>query len=222
MKYGTTAGLLKPLDEMTLPDPRIEHEPYRPRGDASLGAADIRERLEKNATLHKGVPQDIATQFEVARNLMLYSYFVFEFQTQAEFQAYAALEFALRERFDRPTIQKKRGNEILNIPVMLKGLLQRAVDENLLQPEKFPSFAWTNQLRKFHAERMGHKVEPISAKEWLELIQKHIKGQRDHLAHGNPHLWLPSSFDQIERCADIINALFPTCEVETKLEKAQP
>jgi hypothetical protein len=208
MKYGETAGVLKPLDEITLPDPRIEHEPYRPRADVSLSAADIHERLQKNSTLHQGVPERVQTQFEVARNLMLYSYFVFEFQTQAELQAYAALEFALREKFGHPKKKVGKGKNVKVVPLMLKGLLQKAVDETLLQPERFPSFEWTNQKRKLHAEREGYEFEPMSAKEWLELVQKHIKGQRDHLAHGNPQLWFPFSFDQIERCADIINALY--------------
>jgi hypothetical protein len=31
---------------------------------------------------------------------------------------------------------------------------------------------------------------------------------RNHIAHGHPHLNLPNSFNQVELCADIINALF--------------
>lgn len=209
MTYGTTTEVLKPLVELTLPDRRIALEPCRPQSDQPLSAADIHERLETYARLHDGVPKRVKSQFEIARNLMLYAYFVFEFQTQAELQAYAALEFALRIKFSHPRKEVKRGKKIEYRPVMLKGLLQMAVDEKLLRPERFPSFEWTNQKRKWHAERMGYEYEPMSASEWLEFIQQHIKGQRDHLAHGNPHLNPPSSFEQIERCADIINALFP-------------
>lgn len=206
MNYGVTASVLKPLEELTLPDPRIKHEWHRPH-PSPLSAADIRERLEETATLHSGVPERVRTQFEVARNLMLYTYFVFEFQTQAELQAYATLEFALRERFGRPTHPNKQGKKAK--PLMLKDLLQKAIDEKLIQPERFPSFERTNLLRKGAAEQRGYPFEPMSAAEWLELVQKFILGQRNHLAHGNPHLDLPFSFNQIQRCADIINALFP-------------
>ena len=71
MKYGRTAGVLKPLDELVLPDPRIEVEWYRPDPKQALSAGDIHERLEKYARLHSGVPERIKTQFDIARNLML-------------------------------------------------------------------------------------------------------------------------------------------------------
>jgi hypothetical protein len=209
MKYGTTAGVLKALSEITLPDPRIEVEPYRPQGERSLNPADIHERLESFGRLHDKVPERVRTQFEIARNLMLYTYFVFEFQTQAELQAYAALELALRERLGRPTRKVKRGKEIKIVPLMLKELLQKVIAEKLIQSEKLPSFERTNELRKHFAKQREYEFEPMSAKEWLELVQFHITSQRNHLAHGNPHLDLRFSFSQIERCADIINALFP-------------
>lgn len=209
MTYGTTAGALKPLAELTLADPRIETEWYRPHADRALSASDIGERLEKYASLHTGVPERVKSQFEVARNLMLYTYFVFEFQTQAELQAYATLEFALRNKFGNPTREIKKGNKTKTVPLMLGELLQRAIDEKLFQPERLSSWGWTNETRKSFAKTMGHEFDPISAEDWLKFVQQHIVGQRNHIAHGNPHLHLPFSFCQVERCADIINALFP-------------
>ena len=64
-------------------------------------------------------------------------------------------------------------------------------------------------------KNMGYEFEAMSAKEWLELVPMHITGQRNHIAHGNPHLDFPFSFNQIERCADIINALFPEPDGKT-------
>ncbi|MHB8390864.1 MAG: hypothetical protein ACYDBH_15005 [Acidobacteriaceae bacterium] len=47
--------------------------------------------------LTDSVPEDICTQFDVARDLMLYGWFVYEFYTVAGQQALACLEFGLRE-----------------------------------------------------------------------------------------------------------------------------
>ena len=209
MKYGSTAGILKPLEELFLPDPRFEHEYLRSQVDErAMNSDDIHERLQISR-IHGGVPERVRTQFETARNLMLYAYFVFEFQTQAELQAYAALEFALRERFGNPTREIKRSDEIKIIPLMLKELLQRAVKEKLIQPERLPSWEWANERRKWFASFYGGEFVPISAGDWLEIILKHITDFRNHIAHGNPLLHLPHSFTQIELCADMINALYP-------------
>lgn len=47
--------------------------------------------------LTKSVPENIGKQFDVARDLMLYGWFVYEFYTVASQQALACLEFGLRE-----------------------------------------------------------------------------------------------------------------------------
>lgn len=209
MKYAQTCGVLKQLSEITLPDPRLELEPYKPRNEVPLDVSDIHERLEAFCKIHDGVPERIKTQFEIARNLMLYTFFVFEFQTQAELQAYAALEYGLRERFGCPTRKIKQGKKIKAVPLMLKELLQKAIDEELINPEKLPSWDWANQRRKYFAEKLGKASVPVAPKDWLEMIVRAIANLRNHIAHGNPHLNLPNSFNQMELCADLINALFP-------------
>ena len=217
MKYGATASVLKPLDELTLPDPRIGWEPLFQGIDDSAKVLEIHERINKYSSLHTSVPESIKSQFEIARNLMLYTYFVFEFQTQAELQAYAALEYALRERLGRPTRDGKSGK--VAKPLMLRALLEKAVAENLIQPETLPSWTWANDRRKWFAENYGHPYVPLTGKDWLEDILKLVTDLRNHIAHGNPHLYLPNSFNQIELCADIINALFSNRSVhEPKAE----
>jgi hypothetical protein len=208
MKYGETSSVLKPVPELTLPDPRIKVEPLLQNFDEATKILEIHERLDKYSGLHAGVPKSIQSQFEVARNLMLYAYFVFEFQTQAELQAYAALEFALGERFDHPTREDKRGKKPRVVKLMLRELLQKAVKEKLIQPARLPSWDWYNQRRMLFAENYGRKSTPLSSKKWIESVVKAIGDLRNHIAHGNPRLNLPDSFNQIELCADIINALF--------------
>jgi hypothetical protein len=59
--------------------------------------ADHHEQISAYA-LHAGVPQEIVLQFETARNVYLYAWFVYRFYPVAEHQCLACLELALRER----------------------------------------------------------------------------------------------------------------------------
>src|SRR5258706_5303251 len=137
--YGTTSGLLKPLDQVQLPDQRfafmVLHNLDRER---PFELADLHERLS-SWPFSKGVPENVKVQFETAKNLMLYAWFVFEFQTVAELQAFGALELALRQRLGSPTKSHPKKTSSAK-PLMLFDLLAKAVDEGLIVPEKLPSW----------------------------------------------------------------------------------
>ncbi len=114
MKYGTTDAVLKPLNEVLLPDPRFKFLKLSSENDTrSFELADMHQRLCE-LKLNLEVPKDAQTQFQTALNLMLYTWFVFEFHTVAEQHAYGALEFALRQRFPqavrRPATASTRSN----------------------------------------------------------------------------------------------------------------
>jgi hypothetical protein len=212
MKYGTAQGILKPLDEVTLPDPRFEGKILRSEdSEQPITLADFHERLNI-CPLSSNVPEKVRIQFETAKNLMLYAWFVFEFQTIAELQAYAALELGLRARLGNPTrtITSKKGQKI--VPLMLAELLSKAVSEKLIVPENLPSWEWAKVRREWFSKEYGTPIQPFSASEWMQDIQKHLPDSRNHLAHGNQHLWLNNSFSQIELCGDLIAALFSGSE----------
>jgi len=218
-EYGTTAGVLKPLDQVTLPDPRFEHEhrfvnrhepgPYQ--------LADLHERLSTWPP-SAFVPENVRVQIETARNLMLYTWFVFEFQTVAEMQAYAALEFALRQRLGNPTREIRRKKETKVVPLMLSELLAKALSDGLIVPEKLPSFEWVKHQRAWFAKLYGHPHESISADDWFNYVKSRLPSSRNHLAHGTTKLWWTESFSQVELCCDIINAIFS----DTKEGQAEP
>lgn len=87
-------------------------------------------------TLHNGVPRNIWAQFETARNLYLYAWFVYRFYPVAEHQAYACLELALRERYvaEVTAISKRKAKKTLN---SLKSLLEYAAQQGHLKNEGF-------------------------------------------------------------------------------------
>jgi hypothetical protein len=52
--------------------------------------------------LNAGVPDEVRSHFEVARNLALYSWFVYSFHEVAAMQAMASLEMAVRAKSGEP------------------------------------------------------------------------------------------------------------------------
>lgn len=91
---------LKPREEVLLPDVR-----YRNRVDIdhSTGAFSemtidtIYYELEQ-IQLNPTVPESVRSHFEIARNLAVYSWFVYSFNVVAAMQAFASLEMAVKEK----------------------------------------------------------------------------------------------------------------------------
>ena len=83
------------FDEIAVPDDRQQ---FFEHFDSELG--DFRSsRLDEHhqeiaaIELHEGVPDDIRRQFDNARNLLLYAWFVYRFTPVAELHAYTTTEF---------------------------------------------------------------------------------------------------------------------------------
>jgi len=83
---------LKPLDRISHADPRYDGSP----GKLKLAHARL-DALQ----LHQGVPMHVRQLFETAKNLSLYSWFVYRFHPIAQLIGYASLERALKERLAR-------------------------------------------------------------------------------------------------------------------------
>lgn len=54
--------------------------------------------LVEDIKLGAGVPDEVRSHFEIARNLTLYSWFVYSFNVVAGMQAFASLEMAVKEK----------------------------------------------------------------------------------------------------------------------------
>jgi hypothetical protein len=80
---------LKALSEVYAPDARQAH---------FVGTLADAHAILTQITLHTGVPVNVRQLFETAKNVSLYSWFVYRFHQVAESVAYSALEMALRER----------------------------------------------------------------------------------------------------------------------------
>ena len=84
------AEALRTLDSVMEPDPRNTY--------FGLYAPSLEQRHKDIGalTLHSTVPKDVAIQFEIARNLYLYAWYVYRFHMVATKQVYATLELGLR------------------------------------------------------------------------------------------------------------------------------
>ena len=211
MKYGESHAVLKPLEEVTLPDIRFAHQVlFTDNSSRPFTIEDIHERL-RLSELPPTVPDDVRRQFEIARNLMLYSWFVYEFSVVAEHCAYGTLELALRTVLPhaKKTI-RSRGFENV-VPQTLGPLLREARDARLIVPDKLP--AWDRVLQRVQwMKRTGMIDDDLMAQPdanaWFRNVVESIPHLRNGLAHGEPKLYFGASFDLLELCFDLINALF--------------
>jgi hypothetical protein len=182
-EYGTTHGVLKPFSQVQLPDGRWAHLiMHTEKGERAFALADLHERLA-SWPLSSAVPETVKVQFETAKNAMLYAWFVFEFQSLAEMQAYAALELALRMRLGNPT--RSPGKASKPKPLTLFNLVSQAVAAGLIVPEKLPAWEWVKTRREHHARMTGVPLAPFPATEWLQRMKDLLPDLRNFLAHGN-------------------------------------
>ncbi len=91
---------LKPREQVLLPDVRYQNSANLDYSTGILTELTIDttyEELEK-VDLNDHVPESVRSHFEIARNLVLYSWFVYSFNVVAAMQAFASLEMAVKEK----------------------------------------------------------------------------------------------------------------------------
>lgn len=128
---------LRPIEFVCEPDPRST---MFGRIDLNTGAGRPVELADHHGmiaalTLHAGVPEDIVHQFETARNLYLYAWFIYRFYPVAEHHSLACLELALRDRLKS---EIDAGKIAFNgKKPTLKPLLKYAIEQKLVRNEGF-------------------------------------------------------------------------------------
>jgi hypothetical protein len=91
---------LKPREEVFLPDVRylnrvnLDHS----TGIVSEMTIDTIYQEVEQIQLNPTVSESVRSHFEVARNLAIYSWFVYSFNVVAAMQAFASLEMAVKEK----------------------------------------------------------------------------------------------------------------------------
>ncbi|WP_233250420.1 hypothetical protein [Acidovorax sp. HMWF018] len=213
------ADRLRESSTAMLPDPRTvtwaaPEPPSLAAHHAGVAAIQI------NST----VPEPVAIQFENARNLYLYAWYVYRFYMPATVAALAALEFGLRERLRTTLSEKPLGKK-----PMLKGLLSMAVGQGLVRDEGFRR--WHHAAQVSARERLSMEalkamidneltVMEYRIPEILEVLPEDqqwdlagglpdsLPAIRNELAHGSSML-TNQVLGTIELVAEILNQLYP-------------
>lgn len=205
---------LKPLDRVMKSDPRHH---------GSLRVLEQQHSTLAGIQLHEGVPLEVRQLFETAKNVSLYTWFVYRFHQVAQLVAYTALERALKVRAARET-----GITADNVKQSFRVLLQDAVQKSWLKPERFSD---TKQLAHQHLEQeqvmrmiQGNRIgdQPVEIPkisdtdilarrtqmtDYVNRIVNGLRHVRNHLAHGEP-LLMPGSEETLRVVAETINQLF--------------
>lgn len=176
-------------------------------------------------SLNGAVPDDIAIQFDTARNLYLYAWYVYRFYPVAEHQAIACLELALRERYEKEIPKKYLGRLKRTT---LKPLLRYAVDKGDIKNEGFRRWHEAAERRaryRYQTEKLDEMrekgLEQIELDdseiivmdvdrswEYIKIITDTLPKLRNHYAHGTKMLH-NQVLGTIQIVSEIINQVYP-------------
>jgi len=173
-----------------------------------------------------GVPEAVAIQFETARNLYLYAWYVYRFFPVAQSQALFALEFGLRVRF--PDRLPERYQHPRQLQPMLAGLLGYAIDQGLIRNDGFRR--WHRAMEDHARQHQSIEVlqamidqqlesmeinesEPVSItpedQSWdlVQILRRSLPSLRNELAHGSSML-TNQALGTIELVAEILSQIY--------------
>ncbi|HLQ26848.1 MAG TPA: hypothetical protein VK138_13345, partial [Acidiferrobacterales bacterium] len=222
-KYNPDA--LKPLEFVCEPDPR---NLWFVRLDSVKGfrPIEIEEHYAVVAkyVLRKSVPREVFVQFETAKNLYLYAWYVYRFYPIAEHYAISCLEFALRTRFEDELPEKyipRSGKPTL------KHYLQYGVDYGYIRNEGFRRWheaaekrartrydmEKTEEMREKGLTSIELDYSEIEIKDedknfgYVTSLIKHLTSVRNDYAHGSATLDR-GALRIIEPVSEIINQIY--------------
>lgn len=185
---------LKPIDEILEPDPAQEFFVNINKITGETNARTFRDHYSavESINLTPSVPDDIREHFDTARNLLLYSWFIYRFMPVAELHAYSTVEHALR---------KRSGKEKYS----LKKLLIFAIKAGWIKDKGFRLYN-INEMPLGHEPRNDSK-DNKDVQAYCKVILDSMPFLRNSLAHGNIMLNF-SAFSILAICADIINQIY--------------
>jgi hypothetical protein len=217
---------IRPADALREPG-QVSHPD--PRSDAA--AEQTQESLLRQHqriaqfVLADSVPTPVAIQFETAKNLYLYAWYVYRFYPAAESLALTTLEFGLRERMEHS--QFDVANKQRRSPPTLPILLRQAVEIGLIRNEGFQRWHDAGQWHAIERHRMESLIAAAEQnldsieiddrdavvtsddRNWdlVEVLLSTLHKHRNMHAHGGPYL-TPHVLGTFELVMEILNQLF--------------
>lgn len=187
---------LKEYSEVLNADPRQTAFVLVNETTGQMRRIELRDYHEeaKQLVLHDEVPEDVRYHFENARNLLVYSWFHYPFNSLAQFHAYIAVEAALRIKAGKP----KGG---------LKMLLKEAVKNRWITDEGFTFGRARKSAKPVHPISINGTPVP-DTRSYCEVLTQSIPRLRNTFAHGEVFLHNSGATSMLI-CAELINQLFP-------------
>lgn len=144
--------------------------------------SDIHSYLE-DISLNANVPEIVADHFTTAKNLLLYSWFVYRFIPVAELHAISTLELALK-------IKSEKQHQ------SLRKLIKLAISKNWIKDEDF-------QIYKARATNKNTETDST----YTKILFDSLPYLRNEYAHGSSSI-SPDGYTTLLICSDFINAIF--------------
>lgn len=179
---------LKKLEEIYSPDRRSTYYILvnsKTGNERKYSFADLYREV-KSIVLSEAVPDDVKSQFNVARNLALYSWFCYAFHQVSDLKAFSTLEMALRIRLGKP--KTKNG---------LQRLVREAIELGWIKDGDF--------------SYIGEQLRDPKSTSYVEILPTAISHLRNLVAHGSTILDRDSVIN-LRICADFINKLFESSQ----------
>lgn len=173
--------MLKNLATICDPDERFRYLSFHDQAAGHtrpLCAGDLHNEVGP-IDLSSAVPAEIRSQFDVARNAYLYSWFVYDLAVLAEQHCYIVLEMALRHRASLEGLSRDR---------TLKPYLQLAIKRGWLREEDL-------------------HIPGVPGSRPMSFL-KELPKLRDRLLHGNVHLSQDFTLMIMRKCAELISKLY--------------
>lgn len=184
----------------------------------------VHEELQEIA-LNDTVPESVQQLFETAKNVSLYSWFVYRFHQVAESVAFQALEMGLSIRCEADanfrTPKNKRGLR----KYLTYALAAKWIGNDAFTGQRRVAIGRARMRKIVEAIADGVGGEPkksqepadaevemtiaeLSSAEYIEQLMQAISNHRNELAHGSKML-TPRSPSVLRVVADLLNQLYP-------------
>jgi len=194
--------LFKLYSEITEPDSRWQYlvgiDPKLFKESCATKLKEFHSEISEIRLLPQA-PEQLKSAFNTARNVFLYSWFVYSMIPVAVMHAYSTMEMALRIKIGHSAER-----------LSFKRCFQKAIDRNWINDKGFRHFRELEGRREnliAGDENSGSYAN--DPQHYCKILRDCVPDLRNSHAHGHAMLY-PGCLHELELCADLINQLFYT------------
>lgn len=194
---------LKPFDDICYPDSRQKAFILYNRETGVSRERTLHDHYQSisDVVLNEVVPDKIREHFETARNLFLYSWYVYRFGPVAELHAIATVEFALKEKSGKEKGGLKR---LIDLAIKKGWVLDSGFKYYPVIKERLTEYTTADSYRP---NTITDDPDSVDLQAYCKILADSLPYLRNELAHGSQMLY-PSGTATLAICADVINQLF--------------